>query len=399
MSPEELAALNDEIAGMARAGLPLDQGLAALAKEMGRGRLRQVTADLAADLKAGRTLPEALERQGGRLPPFYAGLIAAGIRTGRIGEVLATLTGYTRTLAQLRSTIRDALLYPAVVTTIGLVLFGALCFFVLPIFDQIFSEWRMRLPFLTEAALAFGRHPMELFVWPLVVLLAGVFALRLVLRTMEVGRSFWARMVYATPVLGTLLRASRLEAFTELLAVLIDHEVPLPEAFRLAGQACSDPLMTVSARDLSEDLANGIPLGEALRGRGLVPEWVAWMTGLGERRGSLGQTLHQTAPLPPRGRAAGNAAAERAAAPGDPRHGGCLRCFLHLRPDPAAAASPRAARRRPPRRSAHGALPPGAPADTAGTCTASSRRAASRRSGPPGRSCPNPWRSAWRTAF
>src|SRR5205814_5250782 len=91
MNPDDLIALNEEIAGMARAGLPLDQGLAALAREMGRGRLQQVTAALAKDLRAGQTLPQALERQAGRVPPFYAGLVAAGVRTGRICGVLATL--------------------------------------------------------------------------------------------------------------------------------------------------------------------------------------------------------------------------------------------------------------------------------------------------------------------
>src|SRR5205807_2035210 len=60
LAPDDLVTLNDEIAGLARAGLPLDQGLAALARDMGRGRLRQVTAEIAENLRAGRTLPDAL---------------------------------------------------------------------------------------------------------------------------------------------------------------------------------------------------------------------------------------------------------------------------------------------------------------------------------------------------
>src|SRR5438128_1678920 len=122
MKPDDLIALNDEIAAMARAGLPLDQGLAAMAKEMGRGRLRAVTASLAADLREGHTLPEALNRQGKRLPPFYAGLVEAGVRSGRVCDVLATLTEYARSLANLRALIIDAALYPIVV----LVLAGAI---------------------------------------------------------------------------------------------------------------------------------------------------------------------------------------------------------------------------------------------------------------------------------
>src|SRR5262249_40310288 len=134
LSPQDLIALNEEIAGMARAGLPLDRGLAALAREMGRGRLRKVTDELAADRHAGHTLPDALARQEGGVPPFYAGLVAAGIRTGRVTDVLATLTVYARTLADLRSLVFGALLYPAVLLILAFTLFAFLCGYLLPQF-------------------------------------------------------------------------------------------------------------------------------------------------------------------------------------------------------------------------------------------------------------------------
>src|SRR5436190_650386 len=134
MNPDDLIALNEEIAGMARAGLPLDQGLAALAREMGKGRLQRVTAALAEDLRAGHTLPEALERQKGQVPPFYAGLVFAGVRTGRISEVLATLTVYARSVADLRSIVVEALFYPSVVVLFASALIGVLGFVILPQF-------------------------------------------------------------------------------------------------------------------------------------------------------------------------------------------------------------------------------------------------------------------------
>src|SRR5437867_12801061 len=127
MNPDDLIALNEEIAGMARAGLPLDQGLAAMAREMGAGKLKQVTAALAHDLRAGQTLPQALERPAGQIPPFYAGLVTAGVRTGHISEVLATLTTYARTLSNLRATLVDAFFYPIVVLLFAFGLFGFLC--------------------------------------------------------------------------------------------------------------------------------------------------------------------------------------------------------------------------------------------------------------------------------
>jgi type II secretory pathway component PulF len=116
-------------------------------------------------------------------------------------------------------------------------------------------------------------------------------------RFTEKGRILWARMVYAIPVVGTLIRSARMAAFTDLLAILVDHSMPLVDAFKLAGEASSDPLMAVDARAIQQELSQGKPLGEALRGRGMVPAWVSWMAGLGEQRGTLGATLHQVADL------------------------------------------------------------------------------------------------------
>ena len=182
MTTEDLIALNEEIAGMARAGLPLDQGLAALAREMGRGRLQKVTARIAADLRAGLTLPEALDRQGKSVPRYYAGLVAAGIRSGSISEVLATLTAYARSLADLRATVIGAIFYPCVVLFFAFALFGFFCYFVLPQYETIFRSVNIGLPGITWAALFISRHPIEFLVAPFAALVSYAILLKIVLR-------------------------------------------------------------------------------------------------------------------------------------------------------------------------------------------------------------------------
>jgi len=296
LTGDDLVTLNEEIAGMARAGLPLDQGLAALAREMGRGRLQRVTADIAADLKNGHTLPQSLERQGSRVPPFYAGLVAAGVRTGRISEVLATLTVYARSIADLRSIVIGALYYPAIVLILAFALFGLLFAFLVPQFEKVFSEFKIRLPAITEFLIGVSHHIWIILAIPLAIIVL-VFLVGLFLKHSDRGRRAWARFVYAIPIVGTLIRSSRLAAFTDLLGILVDHGLPLPEAFGLAGAACSDPLMSAAAKDVQADLSRGMPLGEVYRKHKLVPELIAWMTAMGEQRGSLGTTLHHVADL------------------------------------------------------------------------------------------------------
>jgi type II secretory pathway component PulF len=77
----------------------------------------------------------------------------------------------------------------------------------------------------------------------------------------------------------------------------VEYEMPLPEAFRLAGLASSDPLMKHEAAGIYNRLTEGAKLAEVLRGRGLLPEWVAWMAAAGEQRGALAGALRQIASI------------------------------------------------------------------------------------------------------
>jgi type II secretory pathway component PulF len=291
MNADDLTALNEQIAAMARAGLPLDQGLQELAQEMGRGRLRAATETLASDLRAGHSLPDALARQSGRIPPYYANLVTAGIQTGRLPEVLTTVALYARTIAATRSIILESLIYPLVVLVLGLSLFTALALLIVPQFDRIFQDFGLRLPWVTEVLFFIGRNPLELIVLPIVVFVALILCLRAWVRSTARGKRTWARVVYLIPLVGPVIRAARLAAFCDLLAMLVEYNMPLPKAVHLAGAASSDPLMASRAVEIEDRLTQGLPLGDAFRGQGLVPEWVAWLAAAGERRGDLAESL------------------------------------------------------------------------------------------------------------
>ncbi len=294
LTADDLAALNDEIAAMARAGLPLDQGLKSLADEMGRGRLQAVTAQLSHDLQLGKTLPEALAAQGNNLPPFYASLVAAGIRSGRLGDALATLTTYARTISELRATIVNSLLYPAIILLLSFGLLLGWLLFIGPQFRKTYADFKLRLPWATEWILYLADHPWAVCAVPVGFLLIAIGYATWLSRN-ESGRLRAAKIVYALPLVGTLVHSARLAAFVDLLSILVDHKVPLPEAFRIASTASSDPLLRVGAVRICDKLDRGQPLAASLHGEKLVPEFLAWMAGMGERNQRLAETLRHTA--------------------------------------------------------------------------------------------------------
>ncbi len=296
MTADDLTSLNEQIAAMARAGLPLDQGLESLAREMGSGELRTVTNALAIDLRAGHPLPEALARRQGQIPPYYANLVTAGVQTGRLPEVLTTLGTYSRAVAATKSTIIEAMLYPLMVFVVAIVLFAILSFFLLPQFDQIYQDFGLKLPYITELAIDISRNA-DIVIFVVLVPVGFLAICAAATHLTGRGRDFWAQAMTYVPLAGTVIRSARLAAFCDLLGMLIEFGVPLPTAFRLAGAASSDPAMAAKARAVEEQLDQGLPLATAFVGRGLAPDWVVWLAAAGERRNGLGGSLREIATI------------------------------------------------------------------------------------------------------
>ena len=129
------------------------------------------------------------------MPPYYAALLAAGIRSGKLSEVLGTLTLYARSVVHFRETIVTVVLYPAIVLILGLVLMVFVSREILPQYEQIFIEMKLQLPLMTRIVLFVGQRPITFFVAPAVLILIGLLAERWWLRQTANGRILWARLV------------------------------------------------------------------------------------------------------------------------------------------------------------------------------------------------------------
>jgi type II secretory pathway component PulF len=248
-------------------------------------------------MHAGLTLPQAMQRQQGNVPPYYAALLNAGLRTGKLGDVLGTMTLYSRSIADFRWAIVSAMLYPGIILFVGVGLLVLLSKILIPSYVEIFDSMRMRLSLLTQFVLFMAEHSGALLLLPLVTITLGLFGARMVLNRTPRGRVIWSRFVYALPLLGMLIRSARLAAFTDLLGILVEQAVPLPEALRLACEASSDPLVIQGGAQVERELREGASLSTALHRQRFVPQLVVWMIGFGEKQNTLGASLRQVAQM------------------------------------------------------------------------------------------------------
>ncbi len=257
MSRQESLELLGHVGEAMQSGLPLVPGLAALAKELPDGKVRRGLKVMVAQLEAGRSLEAVLENR--HIPLDLRGLVRVGVRSGHTGEVLSQYVRHTQHMHDLRRRMALAWGYPLVLILSSAAILFFFLWYLVPQFAKIFEDFGTELPAMTQSLIWMSRVLHEN--WAVIVL--GLSLLAFVLRF------FWRRVLSAAerrrflwcvPLAGNMVRSAAMARFARLLALLIENDVPLPEALRLAGQGSADAQLGEAALDLADVVESGRPL-------------------------------------------------------------------------------------------------------------------------------------------
>lgn len=290
LSGDEVAQLTGHIASLTEAGLPLASGVRALGEEVPSRRLRAVLNGLADQLDSGASLEKAIERQGGRLPPHLRGLVVAGARSGRLGDVLGRFAGYVNVGVDLRRSLWLRLAYPMITITLASVVFVFVSVVLVAGFSRIFQDFGIAIPALT--LIVFRVASIIERTWkPLLQGLAGLgtlfLILSLVLRT-DVRRS----LAWVVPFIGPVWHLCDLAEFSHLLALLVESEVPLGEALPMAGAAVRNSEIASGTKQAAQEISEGRSLSLALIRPSLFPQGYARIIDWAEKHRGLPEALH-----------------------------------------------------------------------------------------------------------
>jgi len=297
VSLDQLTALNQEIGALVRVGVPLEEGLALAGKEMSSrsGRLVQWVAER---MQQGQSLEQILAQHPESFPPVYRAVVQAGIKSGNLAAALEAVATSVRRMAQTRRMVVAGLIYPLIVFLVAWCLFvfytvvlaggflGMVDDFGLPgrSFFALMHSWGQTAAFWGPAV------PLAVF------LLAGLwwfFSGRASLVDPGAAGMFLGWL----PGMRRMLRTYQVATFTDLLALLTEHQVPLPEAVVLATEATGGRRLIEAGHKAAEAIRRGEILGPQILGRKAFPPLVVWLISRGEAQDALPRTLRQAAEM------------------------------------------------------------------------------------------------------
>ncbi|MHC8404624.1 type II secretion system inner membrane protein GspF [Pseudomonas sp. TMB3-21] len=294
LSAADLALLTLQLSTLIQAGLPLEEALEAVAKQSGRRKVAGVLSAVRSRVMEGHALSMALGQFPKAFPELFRATIAAGERSGHLGQVLEQLAAYTQARQASRQKIQMALVYPLILMLASVAIVGFLLGYVVPDVVKIFVDSGQPLPWLTQAliSLSDGLRNHGLLVTGALGALIGLW--RWSLRQPD-WRLRWHRLALQIPFAGEVLRAMEAARFASTLAILGKSAVPLVDALEIAAAVIGN--LTIRARmvDVARSVREGGTLTRGLELSGDIPPMMLHMIASGERAGELDQMLVRAA--------------------------------------------------------------------------------------------------------
>ena len=266
------------------AGVPLDRVLAFTTAQAGHDGLAEALKQVTRQVQGGVTLADALAAQRGFFPPLVIAMVSAGEASGSLDIIFERLAEHLEESAELRSQVKSALLYPALMAVVATIGVTVLLLFVVPRFTAILEDVGGTLPLSTRLLVGVS-DALARWWWLLLALVAaGAFALRASFASPE-SRRAWHRRRLAWPWIGELELRYATAQFTRTLGLLLKSGAPMLTALRVARAAVPNLAIAAGVERAATEVSEGGALAPALQGT--LPAVAIRMLAAGEESGRL----------------------------------------------------------------------------------------------------------------
>jgi type IV pilus assembly protein PilC len=291
---KDIAVMSRQMATMIGSGLSLLRTLTILADQVESKRLAKIMGEVRDDVETGVSFSDAVGKHDKDFPPLMINMIKAGETGGFLDKALeSTAENFEKEVA-LRGTIKSAMTYPVVVLVMSLVAVVVMLLFIVPIFQDMFTNLGGKLP-LPTMMLVYASRAMP-YVVP-----AGL--------VVGIGFSIWWRtnknsvkvrsrldpLKLKLPVFGVLLRKIAIARFARNFSNMIGAGVPILTALRIVGEVSGNYVLEEALVEVAESVRQGESIAGPLTASGVFPSMVTQMIAVGEDSGSLQTMLEKVA--------------------------------------------------------------------------------------------------------
>ena len=298
----ELAVFSRQFATLVASGMPMLRTLHTLEEQTQDDAIKEATAGLRADVEAGSTLEQAMERHPKVFDRLFRAMVRAGEESGRLEEALDRVAFQVEKTDALRRQVKSAMMYPALVFGFAIVVLVAIVMFVIPVFANIFKEMAEEHPeesagLPPPTALCVGLSNLLTGYW--FVLIPGLaisFFLFFRWKKTEKGKEVWDRFLLRVPFkIGDVIQKVALARWSRTFAGSVSSGVPMLQSIKLTGETAGNIVVEKAMDDVYASVKRGGSLAGPIEGNPIFPPMVGHMVAVGEETGQLENMLSKIA--------------------------------------------------------------------------------------------------------
>ncbi len=294
VSSRDMVIFSRQFATLINSGVPILQALQVLCQQTENKILRRRLYEIKNDIESGSSLYDALKKHPDVFDDLYTNMVDAGEAGGVLDVVLDRLARYIEKAAKLKARVKSAMIYPGVIITVAVAVIAIILIFVIPTFEQMFSDFGGALPAPTQLVIGLSRF----VTGNIFYILAGVILLAVLFRLFyrwEKGRILVDEWILHLPVFGPLLRKVAVARFSRTMSTMVSSGVPILSALDIVSRTSGNKTVERAVLEARQSISEGQSLAEPLSETDIFPPMVTHMISIGEATGALDNMLEKIA--------------------------------------------------------------------------------------------------------
>ncbi|MBI3848905.1 MAG: type II secretion system F family protein [Verrucomicrobia bacterium] len=291
---QELATFTQQLANLLKSGMPLTVALNSMMHLESKGISGDVTKQLKQEVMEGRSLSDAMAQQPGIFSEMYINMVRAGEQSGALVDVLRRLADHFQQFAEVQAKFTAAMIYPALVCCVGVVIIGFFMFFMMPRFMEMFSGFNLALPLPTRMLMAFT-HYFTRFWWVLFAVALVCVMLFKRFQATEEGKRKIDSWKMSAPVVGKVFKLNLFGQFARTLSTLLQNGVPVLTALKITEQIIPNLIIKDAIARTREGVTDGKTIAQPLAHSKIFPQLMIDLLKIGEETGDVPGALENVA--------------------------------------------------------------------------------------------------------
>ena len=286
---KEILIFAKQFATMLRAGLPVLNTLNMLVEQTKAKNMKNIIITIRKDLESGNSISKCFEKHPKVFDTVVVNLIKAGEASGKLDVFLDKIVIALEKREKIKSKIKSALFYPAVLLSVAVLVTIFMLINVVPVFAKMYEGMNVPIPGSTAAIMAASDFMRSATGGGLTLVLIVLFVitLRYLIKTQYKVRKAWHQFILKIPVFGNLIQKSILAKVSLVLGNLSQAGVDLLESIDIAKSVTNNTVVVEALENVKKGVFSGETLTKLFAKEKIFPTTFSQLISVGEQTGSL----------------------------------------------------------------------------------------------------------------